>query len=80
MNWRRELKPMNLLLLAGIAFCWRRSSRYGGRVASAIHLAMAKGPQVPKAPTLRDQQPLSAFRIVAAKNLLVRTARIPPWG
>ena len=29
----------------------------------------AKGPQVPKAPILRDQQPLSAFRMVAAKDL-----------
>ena len=29
----------------------------------------AKGPQVPTAPILRDQQPLSAFKMVAAKNL-----------
>jgi hypothetical protein len=29
----------------------------------------AKGPEVPTAPVLRDQQPLSAFGMVAAKNL-----------
>lgn len=28
-----------------------------------------RGPKVPQTPILRDQQPLNAFRVVAAKNL-----------
>lgn len=70
MNWRRELKPTNLLLLAGIAFLLVVITQIwwpGGNVPSPA--TSAKGPQVPNAPILRDQQPLSAFRMIAAKNL-----------
>ncbi len=70
MNWRRELKPMNLLFLAGIAFLLVAIIQIwwpGGNAPSPA--ASAKGPQVPKAPILRDQQPLSAFQMIAAKNL-----------
>ena len=35
----------------------------------------AKGPEVPTAPILRDQQPLSAFRMVTAKNLFSQDRR-----
>ena len=69
MSWRRELKPVNLLLLAGAAFL----------LVAIIHIwwggdmpfqgTDAKGPEMPTAPILRDQQPLSAFNTVAAKNL-----------
>ena len=70
MSWRRELKPVNLLLLAGVAFL----------LVAIIHIwwgggempfqgPAAKGPEMPTAPILRDQQPLSAFGTVAAKNL-----------
>lgn len=69
MNWRRELKPVNLLLLAGVAFL----------LVAIIHIwwggdmpfqgPAAKGPEMPTAPILRDQQPLSAFGTVAAKSL-----------
>jgi len=76
LNWRRELKPMNLLLLAGIAFL----------LVAIIHIWLgggdmpfqgpaAKGPEMPTAPILRDQQPLSAFRTVAAKNLFSQDRR-----
>ncbi len=70
MTWRRELKPVNLLLLAGIAFL----------LVAIIHIwwgggdlpfqgPAAKGPEMPTAPILRDQQPLTAFKDVAAKTL-----------
>lgn len=38
----------------------------------------AKGPEVPTAPILRDQQPLSAFKPVAAKNLFSQDRRDSP--
>jgi hypothetical protein len=70
LNWRRELKPMNLLLLAGIAFLLVAIIQIWWTGSNAPTPApSAQGPQVPKAPILRDQQPLSAFRIVVAKNL-----------
>ena len=76
MNWRRELKPMNLLLLAGIAFLLMAIIHIwwdGGVMPSQG--PSAKGPEVPTAPILRDQQPLSAFRTVAAKNLFSQDRR-----
>lgn len=79
MNWRRELKPMNLLLLAGVAFLlvaiiqiWWPSGEVPPPSPSA------KWSQVPKPPILRDQQPLSAFRIVAAKNLFSQDRKDSP--
>ncbi|MBM4300116.1 MAG: hypothetical protein FJ121_01075 [Deltaproteobacteria bacterium] len=79
MSWRRGLKPVNLLLLGGIAFL----------LAAIIHVwwggggmpsqgPSAKGPEVPTAPILRDQQPLSAFKPVAAKNLFSQDRRDSP--
>jgi hypothetical protein len=70
LSWRRELKPINLLLLAGIAFLLVAIIRiwWGGGDAP-FQGPTAKGPELPKAPILRDQQPLSAFKNVAAKNL-----------
>jgi hypothetical protein len=76
LSWRRELKPVNLLLLAGIAFLlvavihiW-----WGGRDMPPQGPS-AKGPEVPTAPILRDQQPLSAFMMVVAKNLFTQDRR-----
>ena len=79
MNWRRELKPMNLLLLAGIAFLLVAIIHVwwpGGGAPSPS--PSAKGPEVPTAPILRDQQPLSAFKPVAAKNLFSQDRRDLP--
>jgi hypothetical protein len=79
LNWRRELKPMNLLLLVGIAFLLVAIIRIwwpGGGASTPA--PSAQGPQVPKAPILRDQQPLSAFRIVAAKNLFSQDRKDSP--
>ena len=40
----------------------------------------AKGPEMPTAPILRDQQPLSAFETVAAKNLFSQDRSNPTAG
>ena len=70
MNWRRGINfwhillvAANCLLLAAIIQVW-----WGGGEGPA-QSRTAKGPEVPKTPILRDTQPLSAFRVVAAKNL-----------
>jgi hypothetical protein len=70
LSWRRELKPINLLLLAGIAFLLAVIIRIwwaGGEMP--FQGPAAKGPELPSAPILRDQQPMSAFSTVVAKNL-----------
>lgn len=70
MSWRRELKPINLLLLAGIAFLLVATIRiWWGGGDTPFQGPAAKGPEMPTAPILRDQQPLSAFSAVVAKNL-----------
>ena len=40
----------------------------------------AKGPEMPTAPILRDQQPLTAFRTVTAKNLFSQDRSDPTAG
>jgi hypothetical protein len=70
LRWRREINPVNLLLLAGIVFLLVATIRIwwmGGGLPN--HFAAAKGPEVPLAPMLRDQQPQSAFEVVISKNL-----------
>lgn len=76
MSWRRELKPVNLLLLGGIAFLLVAIIRiwWGGGGLPSQGPA-AKGPEVPNAPILRDQQPLTAFQTVVAKNLFSQDRR-----
>ena len=72
---------MHLLLLAGIAFL----------LVATIHIwwgegdvpsqgPSTKGPEMPTAPILRDQQPLSAFKLVAAKNLFNQDRNDPTGG
>jgi hypothetical protein len=61
---------VNLLLLAGMAFLLTAVVRIwwgGGEVP--FRSPAAQGPEVPKAPVLRDQQPLTAFKSVVAQNL-----------
>jgi hypothetical protein len=61
---------VNLLLLAGIVFLLAGVIRIwgaGGGLPAAV--PAAKGPEVPQAPILRDQQPLTAFQSVLAQNL-----------
>lgn len=68
--WRRRLSLWNILLLAGnclvllaIIHIW------GSQEGPSAPSRPAKGPNMPVAPILRDQQPLAAFKLVAAKNL-----------
>jgi hypothetical protein len=70
LTWQREIRPVNILLLAGIAFLlvaivyiWSAGGDHPSQNPSA------KGITVPTAPIIRDQQPLSAFKMVATKNL-----------
>ena len=70
MIWRRGFKlwhiilvAVNCLLLLGIINIW-----WGG-TGAPVASRPGKGPELPKTPMLRDQQPLSAFRVVAAKDL-----------
>ena len=81
MSWRRELKPVNLLLLAGIAFLLVAIIRiWWGGGDMPFQGPAAKGPEMPTAPILRDQQPLSAFETVAAKNLFSQDRSGPTAG
>jgi hypothetical protein len=78
LRWRRELKPVNLLLLAGIALLLVAIVRiWGGGGEVPFRSAAAQGPEVPKAPVLRDQQPLSAFQSVVAQNLFSQDRNAP---
>jgi hypothetical protein len=61
--WHIILVAVNCLLLLAIVHIW-----WGGGGAP-VAARPSKGPELPKAPMLRDQQPLSAFRVVAAKDL-----------
>jgi hypothetical protein len=76
--WRDKLTIWNILLvvgtcllLIGIYDTWR-----GSGPATSTSRA-AKEPQVPSTPILRDQQPLSAFQIVANKDLFSPDRRGP---
>ncbi|MFI5331815.1 MAG: hypothetical protein ACHQ2F_12410 [Desulfobaccales bacterium] len=70
MIWRRGFKlwhiilvAVNCLLLLAIVNIW-----WGG-TAGPVAARPGKGPELPQTPMLRDQQPLSAFRVVAVKDL-----------
>ena len=81
MSWRRELKPVNLLLLAGIAFLLVAIIQiWWGGGDLPFQGPAAKGPEMPTAPILRDQQPLSAFKTVAAKSLFSQARSEPTVG
>ena len=61
--WHIILLAVNCLLLLAIVRIW-----WGG-TAAPVAARPGKGPELPRTPMLRDQQPLSAFRVVAAKDL-----------
>lgn len=68
--WRRNFSLWNLLLLIGIGLVLAGLyNTWWGSDQTALLPQAAKEPQVPTAPILRDQQPLSAFGIVAQKDL-----------
>ena len=80
MSWRRELKPVNLLLLAGVVFLLVATIRIWWGGDTPFQGPAAKGPEMPTAPILRDQQPLSAFKTVAAKSLFSQARSEPTVG
>jgi hypothetical protein len=81
LSWRRELKPINLLLLAGIVFLLVATVRiWWGGGNPLFQGPAAKGPEMPTAPILRDQQPLTAFKTVTAKNLFSQARSDPTVG
>jgi hypothetical protein len=61
--WHILVIAVNCLLLVGIFHIW-----WGEEVILAP-ARPGKGPALPKAPLLRDRQPLTTFRVVAAKDL-----------
>ena len=80
MRWR-ERNLLNLALLLGIALVLLGIARIwwpGG--SPSPQTSAARGPEVPTAPILRDRQPLSAFAVIAAKNLFSSDRRGPALG
>ena len=69
--WHIILLVVNCLLLLAIVYIWWGEN--GAPVASRP----GKGPELPKAPLLRDQQPISAFQVVAAKDLFSQDRNAP---
>lgn len=70
--WHIILLVVNCLLLLAIAHIWWGEN--GAPVASRP----GQGPELPTAPLLRDQQPISAFQVVAAKDLFSQDRNAPP--
>jgi hypothetical protein len=68
--WRHKLTIWNILLVAGtcLVLIGIYNTWWGADEGTSKSHAV-KGPQVPSAPILRDQQPLSAFQVVADKDL-----------
>jgi hypothetical protein len=79
--WRRGfnlvhiiLLVVNCLLLVAIFHVW------WGEEAAPVKSRAGKGPEVPKAPILRDQGQFNAFRIVSTKNLFSQDRTGPDVG
>jgi hypothetical protein len=62
-SWQGLVLGVNCLLLLGLIYVW------WGPATPLTSSRPARGPEVPKAPFLRDQQPVSAFRVIVSKNL-----------
>jgi hypothetical protein len=69
--WNALLVAGACLLLLGLYSTWWGVDK-GNVPAHAV-----KGPQVPTAPRLRDQQPMAAFMVVSQKNLFSQDRRGP---
>jgi hypothetical protein len=80
LRWR-ERKVLNLALLAGIALLVLGiAGIWWGGGADTSGTPSAKGPAVPLAPILRDQDPLNSFAVVSARNLFSPDRRGPALG
>jgi hypothetical protein len=81
LRWRRELSLPNIALLIGIALLLLAfGNTWWGGASAPSRPRSAKGPEVPSAPILRDQQPLGSFAVVAAKNLFSQDRTGPSLG
>jgi len=72
--WTLLLVLVNGLLLLGVVQVW------WGEDALPTPTGPRAGLEVPRPPILRDQQPLNAFRAVAAKNLFSQDRSGPDPG
>ena len=72
--WTLLLLLVNGLLLVGIVQVW------WGEEALPTTTGPRAGLEVPRPPILRDQQPLTAFRVVSAKNLFSQDRSGPDPG
>jgi hypothetical protein len=80
LRWR-ERNLLNLAFLAGIALLILGiASVWWGGGGDAPGNPSAKGPEVPLAPILRDQEPLSAFAVVSDRNLFSPDRKGPAKG
>ncbi|MCL4504056.1 MAG: hypothetical protein M1438_19705 [Deltaproteobacteria bacterium] len=70
MNWRRGFNLWHIIMVAinGLLLLAVLNIWWGGGGAP-VAVRHGKGPELPKNPLVRDRQPLSAFRLVAAKDL-----------
>jgi hypothetical protein len=76
--WRQKLTIWNILLVAGTCLLLIGIyTTWWGAGHRATKSSVAKGPQVPSTPILRDQQPLSAFQVVTNKDLFSPDRRGP---
>jgi hypothetical protein len=80
LRWR-ERNLLNLALLLGIALLvWGIANIWWGGDNSTSTSPSARGPEVPLAPILRDQEPLSSFAVVSARNLFSQDRKGPALG
>jgi hypothetical protein len=77
----RERNLLNLALLAGIVLLVLGiASIWWGGGGDTSGIPAAKGPAVPLAPILRNQEPLSSFAVVSARNLFSSDRKGPALG
>jgi hypothetical protein len=75
--WRRRFSGQLLLLAVNCLLLWGIVHLWWGPAISPTSSGPGQGTQLPEAPFLRDQQPLSAFRVIAAKNLFSQDRSSP---
>lgn len=80
MIWRRGfiwyilLLAVNVLLMVGIVYVW-----WGDEAGPTVTRAK-DGVELPKPPVLRDNQPLTAFKLISTKNLFSQDRTGPEEG
>jgi hypothetical protein len=76
LNWRRGLNPWHIILvLVNCLLVLAIFNIWWGEGDAPVASRPGKGPELPKAPLLRDRQPISAFKVVAAKDLFSQDRR-----